>query len=306
MHDKKIDWKANLIKPNELGKFVTHTNEYDSHLPKLHEKFKVNRIEKFRPFMKFPLPPHRKPVHDFLFVIEGNATRGIGLNTYSIGRNTFCFLPAYQILSKESMSENIKGFYGHFSLDLFTDNLFQKEAIAKLSFLRFNTCPFVKIPSEVALYVTNLLNRLEYEFDSGAPNGFGLISSYLLSLFLEILPHVEFPEDLNTNSNTSSNIVQKYKELLEENIYDYQKVSDYASMLSITPNHLNRCVQSTLGTSAREVLFEMLILESKVLLKQTNLSIAEIAFKLGKREASDFSRFFKSKTKLTPKQFRNN
>ena len=301
---KKNRLDSNLIKPNQLGEFVTHTKEYDTHLPKLHEKFKVNRIEKFRPFMKFPLPPHRKPVHDFLFVIEGNATRGIGLDTYSIGRNTFCFLPAYQILSKESMSENIKGFYGHFDLDLFNENYFNKEAITKLSFLRYNTCPFVKIPNEVALHVTNLLNRLEYEFDSGAPNGFGLISSYLLSLFLEILPHVEFPEDLNTNSKADINIVQKYKDLLEENIYDYQKVSDYASMLSITPNHLNRCVQSVLGTSARQVLFEMLILESKVLLKQTDLSIAEIAFKLGKREATDFSRFFKSKTKLTPKQYR--
>lgn len=304
MHNKKIDCTANLIKPNELGKFVTHTNEYDSHLPKLHEKFKVNRIEKFRPFMKFPLPPHRKPVHDFLFVLEGMATRGIGLDSYRIEKNTFCFLPAYQILSNESMSEKIKGFYGHFSIDLFANKLLQKDVIAKLPFLRYNACPYIKIPDEVVPHATNILTRLEAEYDAGARYGFRLITSYLLTLFLEILPHTEIQENLSTNKNRSSIIVQKYKDLLEENIYNYQKVSEYASMLTITSGHLNRCVQKTLGTSAREVLFEMLVLESKVLLKQTNLSIAEIAFKLGKREASDFSRFFKSRTNLTPKQYR--
>ena len=58
--------------------------------------------------------------------------------------------------------------------------------------------------------------------------------------------------------------------------------------------------------SALELLNEMKILEAKVLLKQTSLTITEIADKLGKYEVSDFSRFFKSKTNKTPLEYRQN
>jgi AraC family transcriptional regulator, transcriptional activator of pobA len=48
----------------------------------------------------------------------------------------------------------------------------------------------------------------------------------------------------------------------------------------------------------------MLLLEAKVMLRQTNLSISEVAFKLSERNPSDFSRFFKNKTGFTPKQYK--
>ena len=60
-----------------------------------------------------------------------------------------------------------------------------------------------------------------------------------------------------------------------------------------------------MGKSAHDVLKEMLLLEAKVLLKQTNLTISEIAYKIGKNEISDFARFFKSQTKMTPSEYRN-
>jgi AraC family transcriptional activator of pobA len=48
----------------------------------------------------------------------------------------------------------------------------------------------------------------------------------------------------------------------------------------------------------------MVLMEAKALLRQTSLSISEIAFKIGKEDPSDFARFFKSKAGLTPSQYR--
>ena len=48
---------------------------------------------------------------------------------------------------------------------------------------------------------------------------------------------------------------------------------------------------------------DMILLEVKASLKQTTLSISEIAFKIGKDDPSDFSKFFKTKTGLTPKEY---
>jgi AraC family transcriptional activator of pobA len=49
---------------------------------------------------------------------------------------------------------------------------------------------------------------------------------------------------------------------------------------------------------------EMILLEAKVLLKQTDLSISEIAYKIGEKGSSNFSRFFRTKTGVTPKEYR--
>ena len=70
------------------------------------------------------------------------------------------------------------------------------------------------------------------------------------------------------------------------------------------PNHLNKCVKAATGKSAQDLLSEMVLLEAKVLLRQTSLSVNEIAFKIGKEDTSDFIRFFKSKTNLTPTEYR--
>lgn len=297
-----MDRIANLVKPNELGRFVTHTNEHDAVFPSLHAKFKVNRIEKFRPFMKFPLPPHRKSVHDFLFLKKGTITRSKGIDTYELSPNSFFFLPAYQILSNETMSEDVQGFYGHFDADLFNKKLFQSDLLQEFSFLKYNSHPVIQIPNALTPTVLAILERLEYEFDSGAKNGLDLICTYLLALFLEIRPYQLV--ETRSSGDAAAHIAQRYKDALTKHIYEYQKVADYARLLAISPNHLNRCVQGTLGKSAQEVLFEILLLETKVLLKQTSLSISEISFKLGKKDPSDFSRFFKKKTGMTPKVYR--
>jgi AraC-like DNA-binding protein len=75
-------------------------------------------------------------------------------------------------------------------------------------------------------------------------------------------------------------------------------------MLHVSPNHLNKCVKATTGKSAHDLLNEMLLLEAKVLLKQTNLNVTEIAYKIGKNEISDFARFFKAQTGMKPGEYR--
>ena len=296
-------WIANLVNPDELGRFVTHSDRHDAALPLLHARFKVNRIEKFRPVMKFPLPPHRKPVHDFLFITHGSVSRTIGVDTYELGPNTFFFLPAYQILSNEMMSEDVRGFYGHFDLDIFNTKLFQKNLLKEFSFLQDTGNPILKIPDSLLAVVCPILDRLESEFDMGAKEGFDVICAYLLALLLEIKPY-----QVSKNKHKASaaaRITQRYKEALTKHIYEHQKVSDYARLLSVSPNHLNRCTQGTIGRSAQDLLFEILLLEIKVLLKQTSLSINEIAYKLGKKDPSDFTRFFKNKTGMTPRVYRS-
>lgn len=105
-------------------------------------------------------------------------------------------------------------------------------------------------------------------------------------------------------NNAAFRITQAYKDALSQHIYQKQHVTDYAHLLGVTPDHLNKCVRLTTGRSAQVPICDMLVLEAKVLLRQTQLTVNEIAYKLSERAPSDFSRFFQPRTTLTPTQYR--
>jgi len=106
-----------------------------------------------------------------------------------------------------------------------------------------------------------------------------MIALYLTGFLNEI--NFEYTERKHTSTTAAMLITQKYKNILSEQINQIKRVVDCAKIMSISPNHLNKCVKEVTGKSAHELLLDMRILEAKVLLKQTDLRIAEIAFQLG-------------------------
>jgi AraC-like DNA-binding protein len=149
-----------------------------------------------------------------------------------------------------------------------------------------------------------LLQRLEQEYRLDEKCNTDFAASALLTLFFEIN---RFTQPLkNKADNAALRIANEYKKLLQRHIFEKQKVSSYADMLAVSPEHLNRSVKSAFGKTAHHYLDEMLLLEAKVLLKQSTLNVSEIAYKIGKESPGDFIRFFKSKVGITPKQYRVN
>jgi AraC-like DNA-binding protein len=79
--------------------------------------------------------------------------------------------------------------------------------------------------------------------------------------------------------------------------------SEYASLLNITERHLNRITKTCLNKTPTELISDRVILEAKRMFIHSNYNIAEVAGELGYFDSSYFSKLFKKKTKLTPKQF---
>lgn len=265
-----------------------------------HDLFHINRLEDVVHKIKFPLPPHRKTVYDFFFLTQGTSTRSKGLYKSEFGARTFFFLPAYQISTHEYVSPDAKGFFCHFAPEIFNGLAAFQEMFG---FWHFWGNPTIQIDERLHQPVINILERLLTEYETHKTLNTNLIATYLLALFIELSIFQENLIDKNPQ-NASLRITEKYKNLLSVHIYKTSKVNDYASMLAITPDHLNKCVKATIGKTAQELLAEMMILEAKVLLKQTELSISEIAFKFSETNPSDFTRFFKSKTGVSPKEYR--
>ena len=172
----------------------------------------------------------------------------------------------------------------------------------EFSFLQFISNPIVTIDDGLAKWISSILERLWKEYERNQSIRLEIAGAYLFALFLELKPFAEQKEKIIENS--AFRITQQYKNALTQFIYQKQRVADYADLLAVSPNHLNKCIKAATGKSAQDLLNEMILLEVKTLLKQTDLSISEIAFKVGKEDPSDFSKFFRTKTGCTPSEYR--
>lgn len=265
-----------------------------------YDRFHIERVEMYREHLNLPLPPHRRSVYFFIYLKTGSATRSKGLSKYEIKAGQFFLLPAQQITTFESISADATGFYCHFQPDIFLQTTLKVDIDKEFPFFQLRSEPVVAITE--FRRIDQLLAILEQEYHLSQTERFDLVPVYLLALFAE-LKHLNVMSE-SEPKNASSYITQRYKNALSELIYQKKTVAEFAEYLAISPNHLHKCVKLTTGKTAHDLLNEMRILEAKVLLRQTHLSIGEIAFKIGQFESSDFSRFFKKNTNLTPNQYR--
>lgn len=291
-------WELKELHNNYFGSSYTNLGLVQS-LPSFH----INKVQDYRDKIRFPLPPHRKAIHDFIFLTKGATIRKKALNPYEIEENTFFFLPAYQITEHKYMSKDVEGFFCQFNFDIFTNHLPQHNVLRNFLFLQFISDPVIKIDAETRPFIINILERLELEYLKGKECNLVIVSTYLFTLFTEI--NRFYTPSVSTKKNAALTITEQFKDALVEHIYVKQKISEYSELLNISPNHLNKCVKTATGRLAQDLLYEMILLEAKVMLKQTDMPINEIAYKLTKQDHSSFSRFFKTHTGLKPIDYRN-
>jgi AraC family transcriptional regulator, transcriptional activator of pobA len=77
-----------------------------------------------------------------------------------------------------------------------------------------------------------------------------------------------------------------------------------AESLNVSPNYLSAMLKVLTGQSTQQHIHNKLIDKAKEKLSVTDLSISEIAYELGFEHPQSFSKLFKTKTNLSPLEFR--
>lgn len=77
-----------------------------------------------------------------------------------------------------------------------------------------------------------------------------------------------------------------------------------ASTLNVSPNYLSGLLKTLTGKSTQQHIQEKLIEKAKEKLINTNLTVSEIAYELGFDYPQSFSKLFKTKTRISPLEFR--
>jgi len=78
-----------------------------------------------------------------------------------------------------------------------------------------------------------------------------------------------------------------------------------AGALNVSPNYLSVLLKVLTGQSTQQHIHDKLIEKAKEKLSATDLSVSEIAYELGFEHSQSFSKLFKTKTNLSPLEFRH-
>lgn len=99
-------------------------------------------------------------------------------------------------------------------------------------------------------------------------------------------------------------ISERLNTLVRLHFKQHKKVAFYASRLHVHPNYLNGFIKRKTGLTAKQIIQEAVLIESKALLIHTDLSIKQVAYELGFTDPNHFSSYFKKETGQCAIQFR--
>lgn len=265
------------------------------------EKFFVIKLEEMTRLMKLPVPPTRITNHTLIYLTEGEAVMTMGSETYKIGSGDCLVVPAGQVFSFDKVDLN-RGYLCNFHHDFIVGKFGKAELLKNFEFLRVWGNPRISLDDQTSALVAHLFGRLLRWYSAHGLTRPDIIQSYFIALLCELN---ERYEPVSASSQTTAvTITNRFKELLFAHIKTHHRVADYASLLTITPNHLNKSVRAITGKSPIKWIDETIVLEAKVLLYQTTGSISEVAAEVGIADSSYFSRLFKKYEGVTPLAFR--
>lgn len=98
---------------------------------------------------------------------------------------------------------------------------------------------------------------------------------------------------------------RRYRALVEHEFTSWHSVALYAQELGCSEKSLSRAARAVGDRSAKAVLIDRIVLEAKRLLAHSLLPVASIGYEIGFSEPTNFVKFFRRETRLTPGAFRS-
>jgi AraC-like DNA-binding protein len=171
--------------------------------------------------------------------------------------------------------------------------------------------PIFQLSDEAAADITAIFIKMYRELSADYAYKYDLLRNYVLEL-IHYGQKLQPATVLYPTHTASARVSSLFIELLERQFpieSPHQKLAlrtakDYADRLAVHVNHLNKVLKENTGKTTTSIISSRIVQEAKILLKQTDWNISEIAYSLGFEEIAHFSNFFKKQTSLAPLAFR--
>lgn len=243
--------------------------------------------------------PRRVLKYLLVYSHQHSTSLSIDNNLFTLGPQEAVTITSGQIHDFRILSETTKIL--EFTLDFFCKDDDDIELIFHNGlFCHFGMNEVIQVQQPD--YFFNLLGKIEGELNTKPYQHIISIKSYIELLLVELNRSKIAKGDEIWKPDA---LFLKFLEAIRSNYENNYSVKKFAAILKSTEAKLNEQSKLHAGKTAQNVIYSLVVSEAKRLLNyEKDVSVKEIAFKLGFKDPFYFSNFFKKHTGISPKEYR--
>lgn len=285
------------MKMRNIPTYNFHKTKYGSEL--LIDVVGLKYVKRYLPARSL----HTLTYYDITLITEGAGLFRIDDVDQHASAGEILFSLPYQ--PREWDTQNILDGYAlifeaEFLLSFFNDPHF----LDRISYFRKDrNCNRLMLPPAAFDRIQTLVAQIKQEIDTCTIKNKHILRA-LLYQTLMYLDRAFVEQNRPPRNPENRTRADSFLQLVHADFQTSHAVRYYADKLHLTPNYLNELVKKQTGMSAKRIIRNKLITESKKYLLYSDLTVAEISERLSFETPSYFIRFFHKHTGCTPLQFR--
>ena len=252
-----------------------------------------------------PREPRRMNMIVVALCLKGKAQYTIDTQEQLVRKNDVLIISERHVMDNFMASPDLEGLAIILSARFFRDVIQNVSDISSLFLFSKNhpVINFTQKEADVFISYFNLIKQKMTDTDNLFRRD--VVRSLMLAMFYDLSNVIYRTRQSSDNRQTRADIIfTKFIHLVEENYKRERRVGWYAEQLCITPKYLSETVKQVSRLTPNEWIDNYVILEIRVLLKNSTRSIKEIALEMNFPNQSFLGKFFKERVGMSPSEYR--
>ncbi|MBO4873690.1 MAG: AraC family transcriptional regulator [Bacteroidales bacterium] len=239
---------------------------------------------------------------------KGSIRTTVNRHEYVVGSNDALIVQSGSIVEFLSCSDDLKIIAMAFE-DNGNDELFNSSTMNANSYIMHRSVPVLmhldeaEMQQQKRLYkeIRQFYSSVDVAYRSEVVKGYLFVSA---ASFLSKLGEGGGQEDVLYEGSRENELYLQFMDDLQVYGSKERMVSFYADRCCVSPKYFSRMIHLASGKTPIQLIKERVIVEAKVLLNSTDMSIQQIAEALNFPNDSFFCRYFKQEVKVSPMKYR--
>lgn len=233
-----------------------------------------------------------------------------GQGYYDFEEGGLAFLKPKQIVFSPEDTESYQGIALYFHPD-FIRNYPLGKTINQYGFFSYDVSEALFLSAKEKEIIANLFATIADELD----NNIDHFSQDVLVAQIELLLNYSnrfYNRQFITRKAINHDIITSLDKLLDNYFEEESRLKNglpsvkfISAKLKLSQRYLSDMLSSLTGLTTQQYIQNAIIEKAKEKLSNTNLSVSEIAYELGFEHSQSFSKLFKTKTNVSPLEFRH-
>ena len=255
--------------------------------------------------MPLPREPRRMQCLFVALCLRGTASYCVDTVEHTVGAGDLIIISQGRVTYDCAMSPDCRGIGVMLDYGFFNETIKSVHELSSL-FLFARNHPVFRMPDDRAAFIRDEFFRIRQKMDEPACHfRREMVQSMMLTMVYEMCNVIYGVQSLNDERHTRAEaIFTQFLLLVERNFRSERRVGWYSEQLCISPKYLSETVKAVSRRTPNEWIDSYVTMELRMLLRNTQRSIKEIARELNFANQSFLGKYFKDHVGMSPSDYR--